>query len=238
MNRLSKPLEKPPAPDYIGHRRRLKERFQRQGLDALQEYEILELLLSYALPRRDVKPLAKELLRRFGSLKKVMDAPLDHLEACSGLSRHSVLLLKLSRELVRYYLEAPAVQLETISSPAQVYELCRSHLEGLPREEFLAIFLDNRHRLRAVEIVHRGTVDMSVVYPREVLTKALLHRAAALIVAHNHPGGSLAPSADDVKITAELQRAAASIGIRLLDHLIVADNQVISLKELGKMPDC
>lgn len=223
--------------DHQGHRRRLKERFASQGLAGFQDYEALELLLSYALPRRDVKPLAKALLRRYQSLKKVLDAPLDQLESFKGLGPHSALLLKLCRELLQHYLETPEMQRQTITSPSQVAELCRSRLEGLPREEFLALFLDNRHRLIAVETVHRGTVDMSVVYPREVLTRALLHRAAALIVAHNHPGGSLTPSADDIRVTADLKQAAAGLGLRLLDHLIVADNQVISFKEQGKMPD-
>ena len=223
--------------DCHGHRQRLKDRYARQGLEGFHEYEVLELLLSYALPRRDVKPLAKDLLRHFTTLKKVLDAPLDQLEGFKGLGCHSALFLKLCRDLLRFYLETPALKRESICAPEQVAEICRSRLEGLSEEHFLAIFLDNRHRLLAVEIVHRGTVDMSVVYPREVLTRALLHRAAALIVAHNHPGGSLAPSADDIRVTADLKQAAAGIGLRLLDHLIVADNQVVSLKELGEMRD-
>ena len=221
--------------DHIGHRQRLKERFSRQGLNGWHDYEVLELLLGYAIPRRDVKPLAKELLRNFETIKRVLDAPLDRLQGVAGMGPQSAQFLKLCRELLVFYLEQPDRQRQTVTSPEQIGELCRSRLEGLPEEQFLVLFLDNRHRLIASEVIHRGTVDMSVVYPRQVLTRALLHRAAALLVAHNHPGGSPKPSADDLKITQELKNAAATLDIRLLDHLIVAGCQVVSLKELGSL---
>ena len=222
-------------PDYQGHRQRLKERFATHGLDGLQDYEVLELLLAYAIPRRDVKPLAKNLLRNFGTLKRVLDAPLDRLQESDGIGIHSALLLKLCRELLILYLEVPDIERQTVTSPEQIANLCRARLEGLPEEQFLVLFLDNRHRLIQSEVIHRGTVDMSVVYPREVLSQALKYRAAAILVAHNHPGGSLTPSAEDVRITAELQKAAAVLGVRLLDHLIVAESRVVSLKESGEM---
>lgn len=221
--------------DNQGHRQRLKERFADHGLDGMHDYEALELLLSYAIPRRDVKPLAKELLRNFATLKKVIDAPLERLLDVPGVGLHSALLLKLCRELLMLYLEAPDLERQTVTSPEQIANLCRARLEGLPEEQFLVLFLDNRHRLIQSEVIHRGTVDMSVVYPREVLSQALKYRAAAILVAHNHPGGSLTPSAEDIKITEELKKAAQTLGIRLLDHLIVAESQVVSLKELGEI---
>ena len=222
-------------PDYQGHRQRLKSRFATHGLDGLQDYEVLELLLGYAIPRRDVKPLAKRLLRNFGTLKRVLDAPADRLQEIDGVGMHSALLLKLCRELLILYLEAPDLERQTVTSPEQIADLCRARLEGLPEEQFLVLFLDNRHRLIQSKVIHRGTVDMSVVYPREVLSQALKYRAAAILVAHNHPGGSLTPSVEDVRITAELQKAAAVLGVRLLDHLIVAESRVVSLKESGEM---
>ena len=221
--------------DHIGHRQRLKERFARQGLSGWHDYEVLELLLGYAIPRRDVKPLAKELLRNFETIKRVLDAPLDRLQGVAGMGPQSAQFLKLCRELLVVYLEQPDRQRQKVTSPEQIGELCRSRLEGLAEEQFLVLFLDNRHRLIASEVIHRGTVDMSVVYPRQVLTRALVHRAAALLVAHNHPGGSLTPSADDLNITQELKNAATTLDIRLLDHLIVAGCQVVSLKELGEL---
>ncbi len=221
--------------DVCGHRQRLKERFLNHGLDGLHDYEALELLLSYAIPRRDVKPVAKELLRNFTTLKKVIDAPLDRLQEIPGIGLHSALLLKLCRELLILYLEAPDIERQSVTSASQIAHLCRARLEGLPKEQFLVLFLDNRHRLIRSEVIHRGTVDMSVVYPREVLSRALKYRAAAILVAHNHPGGSLTPSAEDVRITTELKNAASVLGIRLLDHLIVAESKVISLKELNQL---
>ena len=232
---MSKNREKPENLDQVGHRQRLKTRFARQGLDGWHDYEVLELLLGYAIPRRDVKPLAKELLRQFKSIKRVLDAPLDRLQEIVGMGPQSAQFLKLCRELLVLYLGQPDRQRLAVTSPEQIGELCRSRLEGLSEEQFLVFFLDNRHRLIASEVMHRGTVDMSVVYPREVMTRALLHRAAALLVAHNHPGGSLTPSADDLKITQDLKQAAATLGIRLLDHLIIAGCQVVSLKESGNL---
>jgi len=221
--------------DFVGHRRRLKKRFLSHGLDGLHDYEALELLLSFAVPRRDVKPVAKELLRKFTTLKKVIDAPSERLQEVSGVGEHCAVLLKLCRELLILYLEAPDLERQSVTSPSQIANLCRARLEGLSKEQFLVLFLDNRHRLIQSEVIHRGTVDMSVVYPREVLSQALKYQAAAILVAHNHPGGSLTPSTEDVRVTVELKNAAAVLGIRLLDHLIVAESKVVSLKELNEL---
>ncbi|MBN2331627.1 MAG: DNA repair protein RadC [Deltaproteobacteria bacterium] len=216
-----------------GHRRRLKKRFVQHGLHGFADYEVIELLLTYALPRRDVKPLAKELLQRFGSLKGVLDAPAEKLMAVVGISDHTAVLITLSRALLSRYLLQEVKKGEAITSPLQAGELCRSYLEGQPDEYFFAVFLDNQHHVLEAEIIHHGTVSMSAVYPRSVMERALYHKAAAVIVAHNHPGGSTTPSADDLAVTRELQQAARVLGLRLLDHLIVAGSTVISLQELG-----
>ena len=216
-----------------GHRQRLKRRLVENGLQSLADYEALELLLTYALPRRDVKPLAKELLEQFSSLKGVLDAPLEKLMEMDGISMHSAALIVFSRALIPRYLNQDSIAGGAITSPAQAGDLCRSYLEGLPDEHFFAIFLDNQHHVLAAETIHHGTVSMSAVYPRTVMERALYHKAAAVIVAHNHPGGSTTPSADDLAITKELQRAASSLGLRLLDHLIVAGSKVVSLQEEG-----
>ncbi len=222
------------VPDHVGHRHRLKERFDRQGLQGWTAYEVLELLLTYVIQRRDVKPLAKLLIERFHTVKGVLNAPADRLEELPGLGPETSRFLRLCRDLLVFYLEEPEPRRTVVDSPTRVEELCRSRLEGLPEEHFLVLFLDNRHRLIASEVVHHGTVDMSVVYPREIMVRALRHRAAALLVAHNHPGGSSTPSPGDLKVTRELKQAAATLGIRLLDHLIVAGSRVVSLQELGQ----
>ncbi len=220
-------------PHYLGHRQRLRERFTRLGLDGWEPYEVLELLLTYAIPRRDLKPLAKELIARFQSLGGVLDAPYERLLEVEGIGPESARFLKLQREVLKFYLDEPPVERLVVTTPEKVAEYCRLELAGRSEEYFLALFLDNRHRLITSEILHHGTVDMSVVYPREVMARALHYRAAALLVAHNHPGGSPHPSVEDLRITRKLERAAATLGIRLLDHLIVADRQVVSLRERG-----
>jgi DNA repair protein RadC len=221
------------VPHYLGHRRRLQERFDRQGLAGWAAYEILELLLGYSIPRRDLKPLAKCLIERFKTLGGVLDAPREQLLEIEGVGPQTARFLKLQRAVLGCYLEEPEKERLTVTAPDRVADFCRAQLAGQPEEHFLVLFLDNRHRLISSEIVHHGTVDMSVVYPREIMARALHHRAAALLVAHNHPGGSRNPSADDIRITRELEKAAAVLGLRLLDHLIVADRQVISLRERG-----
>lgn len=216
-----------------GHRQRLKKRLLENGLQSLADYEVLELLLTYAQPRRDVKPLAKRMLAKFSSLKGVLDAPLEQLTDIEGVSMHTAALIIFSRALISRYLLQESKTREAITSPSQAGDLCRSYLEGLKDEHFFAVFLDNQHHVLAAETIHRGTVCMSAVYPRTVMERALYHKAAAVIVAHNHPGGSTSPSADDLAITTELSQAAASLGLRLLDHLIVAGSKVVSLKEEG-----
>jgi len=222
-------------PGYLAHRRRLKARFDHQGLQGWPAYEVLELLLTYVIPRRDVKPLAKQLLEHFHTVKGVLNAPADRLEEIAGVGPETARFLRFCRALLAFYLEEPEPERLVVDSPARVEELCRSRLEGLAEEHFLVLFLDHRHRLISSEVVHHGTVDMSVVYPREVMARALRHRAAALLVAHNHPGGSTAPSADDLRITRDLQQAASTLGLRLLDHLIVAGATVVSLRERGHL---
>lgn len=216
-----------------GHRQRLKKRLVENGLQSLADYEVLELLLTYAQPRRDVKPLAKRMIEKFSSLKGVLDAPLEQLIDVEGVSMHTASLIVFSRSLISRYLLQESKMRESITSPAQAGDLCRSHLEGLKDEHFFAVFLDNQHHVLAAETIHHGTVSMSAVYPRTVMERALYHKAAAVIVAHNHPGGSTRPSADDLAVTRELRQAAASLGLRLLDHLIVAGSKVVSLKEEG-----
>ncbi|MBN2233427.1 MAG: DNA repair protein RadC [Deltaproteobacteria bacterium] len=221
-----------PAYD-AGHRQRLLERFERLGIDGLAEYEVLELLLTFGVPRRDVKPQAKRLLERFKTIKGVLDAPREHLLEVKGVGARSAALLSLCRQLVTGYITAAARRGESICDPQTAGNICRAHLEGLGIERFLGLFLDNQHRLLEVEVIHEGTVNMSAVFPREVMARVLHFQAAALIVAHNHPGGSRNPSAADRQLTSDLHRAAETLGVRLLDHLIVADHEVVSLKDLG-----
>ncbi len=217
---------------HLGHRDRLKDRFERAGITGLQDYEILELLLFYALPRKDVKPLAKDLLKRFGSLKEVLDAGNEALEGVPGIGRHAVLLFKLVRDLGSLYLQQRAAEKEQISSTRELIDYCISSMGGLKDEHFAVIYLNARNKIIKVDTIQEGIVNQAVVYPRKVLEKALTHKASAILV-HNHPSGHVRPSDADIRLTRVLQDAARVMDIALHDHLIVGENRFFSFREEG-----
>jgi len=221
-------------PDYLGHRRRLKKRFMlNEGLDAWQEYEVLELVLSYALPRKDVKPIAKELLRRFKSFSGVLDAKVDELSTVAGISEHTALLLRLIRDCSKHYAYDQLKTQEVISSPALAVEYLKTALRGEKNEVFHVLFLDKAHHVIAAETLHRGTVDRSVVYPRVVVERALHHHAVSIIIAHNHPGGTLSASTQDTEMTKSVRQALETVDMVLLDHVIITKAGSLSFKEQG-----
>ncbi|HNQ01060.1 MAG TPA: DNA repair protein RadC [Syntrophales bacterium] len=220
-------------PHHLGHRERLKARFERAGISGLQEYEVLELLLFYALPRRDVKPLAKELLKRFGSLKGVLDADREALQATPGIGRHAAVLVGIVREVAALSLRQRAEEREQISSTKELIDYCLASMGGLKDEHFAVICLNARNRIIQVETVQEGIVNQAVVYPRKVLEKALAHKASAIILVHNHPSGHVRPSDADIRLTRVLQDAARVMDIALHDHLIVGGNRFFSFREEG-----
>jgi DNA repair protein RadC len=221
------------APHHIGHRKRLKERYEKAGMEALQDYEILELLLFYAIPQGDVKARAKELLKRFGSLKGVLDADLKELKEVSGIGDHSSLLFKLVRDVRTLYLRQGAEVKEQISSTKELIDYCLASMGGLKDEHFAVIYLNARNRIIQVETIQEGIVNQAVVYPRKVLEKALKHKASAIILVHNHPSGHVRPSDADIRLTRVLQDAARVMDIVLHDHLIVGENRFFSFREEG-----
>ena len=206
--------------DRAGHRQRLRERFARNGLNGLQEYEAVELLLSYAIMRRDVKPLAKALLRRYGSVESLLDAPAAELIGQYGMGQSSALLIRLVRELCVQYLEQRARGVNVLDDPGSIEEFVRMKLGGSSRETLMTIFLNARSRIIGYELTP-GTVDHASVYLRELAKRALLCNATMVVLAHNHPSGICLPSPEDVKLTASVRSALAVFGIRLVDHLIV-----------------
>jgi DNA repair protein RadC len=220
-------------PHHLGHRERLKDRFERAGIAGLQDYEVLELLLFYALPRKDVKPLAKDLMRRFGSLKGVLDAGHESLEGVPGIGRHAALLFRLVRDLGSLYLQKRAEEKEQISSTKELIDYCLSSMGGLKDEHFAVIYLNARNKIIKVETIQEGIVNQAVVYPRKVLEKALKHKASAIILVHNHPSGHVRPSDADIRLTRVLQDAARVMDIVLHDHLIVGENRFFSFREEG-----
>ena len=212
--------EKAAVDDRAGHRQRLRERFARNGLDNLQEYEAVELLLSYAIMRRDVKPLAKALLRQYGSVEKLLDAPAAELVDQHGMGQSSALLIRLVRELCAKYLEQRARNVNVLEDPGSIEDFARMKLGGSSRETLMTIYLNARSHIIGYDLTP-GTVNRAAIYLRELAKQALLCNATAVVLAHNHPSGICLPSPEDVKLTSSVRIALSTFGIRLVDHLIV-----------------
>ncbi len=222
---------KPDKPHYHGHRQRLRARFLKGGAAALQDYELLELLLTYALPRQDTKPLAKELIKSFGSFTQILDAPPEKLQEVGGIGEASGALIRLVKACAEYYLKEDLLQRRKIPSLAVLVDYCRTAMGGLPDEQFRVLFLNSQNEIIAEEIVQEGTVNQTVVYPRKVLELALKHKAAGLILVHNHPSGSLTPSAADRELTKALIQACRGLNLTVHDHLIISRQGYFSLAE-------
>lgn len=221
------------APDYIAHRQRLRERFLRDGGESFADYELLELLLCLAIPRRDVKPLAKALIKTFGGFAAAVAADPAALRAVKGVGDSTVAALKLARASALRLSLAQAMQRDVVSSWQALIDYCRTSLAFSSVEEFHVLFLDGKNGVIAAERQHTGTVNHAPVYPREVMKRALELGAQALIVVHNHPSGDLSPSDADIAMTRDLRGAAEQLGLVLHDHLIIARGGHASFRSLG-----
>jgi DNA repair protein RadC len=220
------------APHYHGHRQRLRDRFREAGQDALSDYELLELLLFRALPRRDVKPLAKSLLEKFGSFAEVISAPESRLAEVKGLGEAGIAELKIVQAAASRLLRGAVKKRRVLSSWSSVLDYCRSAQAFSDREQFRVLFLDKRNQLIADEIQQIGTVDHTPVYPREVVKRALELSATAIILVHNHPSGDPTPSQADIQMTKQIIAVANPLGIAVHDHIIVGKEGHASLKGL------
>jgi len=225
--------------DTAGHRARLRERFLRIGLENMPDYEVLELLLTLGIPRRDVKPLAKHLLKTFGSLKEVLDASLERLQAVEGMGTVSPVIFRLVREAGALYLRESAKggdgDAASLDSVDKLSDFWRVRLGDLRHEVFEVAFLDRSFRLLSdgVERLEEGLTDRAVVYPRKVMEAALRKRASVIVVAHNHPAGDASPSEQDIAITKAIVNAGAPLEIKVIDHLIVTPQKVYSFYRNG-----
>ncbi len=225
-------LEEAAVPHYHGHRQRLRDRFMEAGDSALADYELLELLLFRAIPRRDVKPLAKALLDRFGSFAEVVAARPERLREIPGLPDGAVVDLKVAEAAARRLARGALEKRTVLSSFSAVTDHCRTAMAYAEREQFRILFLDKRNALIADEVQGVGTIDHTPVYPREVVRRALELGASALILAHNHPSGDPTPSAADIRMTKDIVAIAQPFGISVHDHLIVGRNGQTSFRGL------
>lgn len=219
--------------DHEGHRLRLKGRFTSAGPEALPDYELLELLLFTAIPRRDTKPLAKRLLEKFDdSFVEVISAPPERLKEVKGIGDAAVLQLQLVRAAALRFMHDGIMQREVLTSWDAVLNYCRAKMGFETKEQFRILFLDKKNRLIADELQQQGTVDHAPVYVREVVKRALELSASAIVLVHNHPSGDPTPSRADIDMTRQIVEAARPLGIIVHDHLIVGRHGHKSFKTL------
>ena len=219
-------------PHYHGHRERLRTRLREVGAEAVADYELLELVLFRAIPRRDVKPLAKALIARFGSFAEAIAARPERLAEIEGMSAASINEFKIIEAGAQRFAKGVAKKRLALGSWSEVVDYCRAAMAFSEREEFRVLFLDKRNGLIADEVQGAGTVDHTPVYPREVVRRALELAATALVLVHNHPSGDPTPSSADVKMTLDIIAIATPLGVAIHDHLIVGRHGHASLRAL------
>lgn len=219
-------------PHYHGHRDRLRARFQATGGEAMADYELLELLLFRLLPRRDTKPIAKQLIDRFGSLGEVLGAPVNLLAEITGLGKSSAGDLKIIAAAASRMSKGEIRGKQILGTWSSVIEYCRTSMAFEEKEIFRILFLDKKNGLIADEIQQTGTVDHTPVYPREVIKRALELSSTAIILVHNHPSGDPTPSRADIQMTITIRDTAKPLGITLHDHIIVAKDGHASMRSL------
>jgi len=212
---------KPDAPGHLGHRERLRERFNQGGADAMPDYELLELMLFRAIPRQDTKPIAKALIARFGSFGDVLAAPTARLKEVQGVGDKVAFELKLIQAASVRMARNTVLLKPALTSWAALIEYCTAAMAYDDREQFRLLFLDRKNVLIADEVQQRGTVDHTPVYPREVIKRALELSASAIILVHNHPSGDPAPSQADIDMTRQIVDAASKLTITVHDHIII-----------------
>jgi len=239
INEAAMPMTRgdgPPAsaevPHYHGHRRRLRARFVAAGADALADYELIELILFRALAQRDVKPLAKTLIAKFGSFAEVISAPPARLAEVEGVGEAVIAELKIVQAAASRLARGEVRKRPVLSSWSSVLDYCRAAQAFADREQFRILFLDKRNQLIADEVTQVGTVDHAPVYPREVVKRALELSATAIILVHNHPSGDPTPSRADIQMTQAIIDVARPLGIGVHDHIIVGKDGHASLKGL------
>lgn len=226
--------KKPKVPSYLAdHRKRLRHRFLTGGAAAMPDYEILELMLFRAIPRQDVKPLARRLIETFQDLNGVLSAPISRLEKVEGVGPAVALELKVIETVTHRATRARVMKRHVISSWDAVLDYCHTVMSHRDTEQFRVLFLDRKNVLIADEAQKMGTVDHVPVYPREVVKRALELNASALLLVHNHPSGDPTPSPEDIAMTEQINDAARALGISLHDHLIIGKSRELSFKSQG-----
>ena len=218
---------------HDGHRNRLKNRFLNEGLTNFEDHNVLELLLFYSIPRSDTNEIAHELLNKFGSLHGVFEAGMEDLMSVNGISRHSAVLIKMIPELFVVYGRDKVRDIQKINSSDDAKQFFIPRFYGKVREEVQLVLLDDKMNIIKWVKIYEGSVNSANVPIRKIVEIAIENRATNVIIAHNHPTGLILPSKDDLRATAKVREALALVDVKLLDHVIVSDNEAASLKDSG-----
>ena len=218
-----------------GHRERLRKRYIKSGLEGFNDYEVLELLLTYSIARKDVKPIAKKLIEKFGTIDEIAKSDVKSLLEVDGIGEGSAVFLKLIGDiaLTLYREKIEDKDILTIKSKNSLLSYLRGEIGDSPREEFKILFLDSSNKLIASETLFSGTIDKSAIYPREIVERVIKNRAKSVIFAHNHPSGNISPSKKDIELTQYMYDSLKLLEIRLLDHIIITKNSYFSFLEEG-----
>jgi DNA repair protein RadC len=221
-----------------GHRKRLRDKFLKSGLHGFHDYEIVELLFTLGHPRKDRKTQAKEAIRRFKTLRGVLEASSEELDEIEGIGPYGSFGFKLVQAVAREYLKEKALEKPQFNSSQELYDYFYHSMRGLKKEVIDAVYLNSHNEVIEIADVSKGTVDSSFVYPREILEGAIKSKAACLVLVHNHPSGNPEPSSSDRMLTREIVFAAGMLQMRLLDHLIIGDNRYFSFAGEGWIEKC
>jgi DNA repair protein RadC len=225
----------PENEDWLGHRKRLREKFLKGGLEGFHDYEIVELLLSLGTPRQDCKPQAKEALRRFKTLRGVMEAAPQELQDISGIGPHSVFGIKFMQAVAREFLKEKSLQRTVCSSSQEIFEYFYHTMRDLKKEIIKIVYLNSQNQILEIQDFGPGTVDSSHIYPREVIEGALKCHAVGMVIVHNHPSGYPEPSASDFSLTRNMVLSGTAMQVKILDHIIIGDNRFYSFAGQGML---
>ena len=230
---IGKPLSNMEDKSQEGHRKRLREKFNKSGLSAFHDYEVVELLLTLSTPRRDCKKQAKEAIERFKTLRGVLEAPPEELTKIKGIGPAHIFTIKFMQELSTEFLKEQLLNRPYCKSAKEVFDYLYHSMRGLKKEVFKVMFLDSQNQVIEIEDLFKGTLNASAVYPREIVQSAIKHGATGLIFIHNHPAGNPQPSENDRQITQDLIFAGSVMQIKVLDHIIIGDNRYFSFADAG-----
>jgi DNA repair protein RadC len=223
-------IESEKLPHYVGHRKRQKDKFLKNHPSSFSDYELVELILFQSIPRKDVKPLAKELLNKFGNLNNLVNSNKENLSEVEGTNQSIFMNLQVIKELISRVLASQVMNQNVIGSWSALLEYLKFNMSNLRLEQFRVLFLNKKNALIADEIMATGTIDQTPVYPREIIKRVLVHDAGAIILVHNHPSGNSKPSNSDIDLTTQIVNACKTVNVSVHDHVIIGKGEYYSFK--------